>query len=126
MRRQQATIWLQDMVGTLSISAQPSEEELKMCLRNGLILCKVINKVQNGAIQKVQILTITDTQYHVCCYKYGCISLITLTVGVRGAFLKSTISHLETLHIPMSSIHRPMESLQIITIKYLALLVLNK
>lgn len=70
MRRQQATIWLQDMVGTLSVSAQPSEEELKTCLRSGLILCKVINKVQNGAIQKVQTLTITDTQYHVCCYKY--------------------------------------------------------
>jgi hypothetical protein len=80
MRRQQATIWLQDMVGTLSISAQPSEEELKTCLRNGLILCKVINKVQSGAIQKVQILTITDTQFHVRCYKYGCISLITLSV----------------------------------------------
>lgn len=61
MRRQQATIWLQDMVGTLSLSAQPNEEELKTCLRNGLILCKVINKVQNGAVLKVQILTNTNT-----------------------------------------------------------------
>lgn len=61
MRRQQATIWLQDMVGTLSLSAQPNEEELKTCLRNGLILCKVINKVQNGAVLKVQILKNTDT-----------------------------------------------------------------
>lgn len=45
-----------------------------------------------------------------------------VTVGVLGTFLKSTISHLETLHIPISSIHKPMESLQILTIEYHAYL----
>ncbi|CAM6047082.1 unnamed protein product [Sphagnum compactum] len=52
-RRCQAASWLQEMIGPLSLPRQPSEEELRLCLRNGLVLCNVINKVHPGAVPKV-------------------------------------------------------------------------
>lgn len=32
---------------------EPSEEEFRLALRNGLILCNVLNKVNPGAVHKV-------------------------------------------------------------------------
>ncbi|XP_057721575.1 kinesin-like protein KIN-14L [Arachis stenosperma] len=52
-RRYEATQWLESQVGPLGISKQPSERELISCLRNGLILCKVINKIYPGSVPKV-------------------------------------------------------------------------
>ena len=52
-RRYEATQWLESQVGPLGIPKQPSERELISCLRNGLILCKVINKIYPGAVPKV-------------------------------------------------------------------------
>ncbi|KAK8468578.1 hypothetical protein PHAVU_006G059300 [Phaseolus vulgaris] len=54
-RRYKATEWLRQMdnVGSLSLSASPSEEEFCLALRNGLILCNVLNKVNPGAVLKV-------------------------------------------------------------------------
>ncbi|KAG0613123.1 hypothetical protein M758_6G078800 [Ceratodon purpureus] len=52
-RRQQAILWLQEMVGDLGLSRDSTEEDLRLCLRNGLVLCKLINKVQPGAVTKV-------------------------------------------------------------------------
>ncbi|KAI5427123.1 hypothetical protein KIW84_032516 [Lathyrus oleraceus] len=57
LRRYEATQWLESQVGSLGISKQPSERELVSCLRNGLILCKAINKIHPGAIPKI-----VDTQ----------------------------------------------------------------
>ncbi len=48
-------MWLQEIVGVTSLSNEPSEEELRLCLRNGLVLCNAINKVQPGAVPKVWI-----------------------------------------------------------------------
>ncbi|CAI8613940.1 unnamed protein product [Vicia faba] len=53
LRRYEATQWLESQVGPLGISKQPSERELVSCLRNGLILCKAINKIHPGAIPKI-------------------------------------------------------------------------
>ncbi|EPS68129.1 hypothetical protein M569_06644, partial [Genlisea aurea] len=53
LRRYQAVHWLDYLVGPLGIQKQPSEKEFISCLRNGLILCKVINKVQTNAVPKV-------------------------------------------------------------------------
>ncbi|KAK6124718.1 hypothetical protein DH2020_041542 [Rehmannia glutinosa] len=53
LRRYQAVHWLDYLVGPLGISSQPSEKEFISCLRNGLILCNVINKIQPGSVQKV-------------------------------------------------------------------------
>ncbi|KAK4485449.1 hypothetical protein RD792_008090 [Penstemon davidsonii] len=41
------------LVGPLGIPSQPSEKEFISCLRNGLILCKIINKIQPGSVSKV-------------------------------------------------------------------------
>jgi kinesin family member C2/C3 len=35
------------------LPAQPSEEEFSAALRNGLILCNVLNRINPGAISKV-------------------------------------------------------------------------
>jgi kinesin family protein C2/C3 len=52
-RRYEATQWLESQVGPIGISKQPTERELVSCLRNGLILCKAINKIHPGAVSKV-------------------------------------------------------------------------
>ncbi|KAL0404898.1 UNVERIFIED_CONTAM: Kinesin-like protein KIN-14L [Sesamum radiatum] len=53
LRRYQAVHWLDYLVGPLGIPTQPSEREFISCLRNGLILCNVINKIQPGSVPKV-------------------------------------------------------------------------
>ncbi|KAK8705365.1 hypothetical protein V6N13_048968 [Hibiscus sabdariffa] len=53
LRRYVAVAWLETLVGPLGISSQPSEKELISCLRSGLILCNVINKIHPGAVAKV-------------------------------------------------------------------------
>ncbi|KAH7435606.1 hypothetical protein KP509_06G071600 [Ceratopteris richardii] len=52
-RRFQAASWMQTMVGPLELSSQPSEEEFRMCLRNGIVLCNLINKIHPGAVSKI-------------------------------------------------------------------------
>ena len=52
-RRYQAVSWLESLVGPLDISKQPSEREFISCLRNGLVLCNAINKINPGAVPKV-------------------------------------------------------------------------
>ncbi|GFZ07190.1 kinesin 4 [Actinidia rufa] len=56
LRRYEAARWLRKTVGVVGgkdLPAEPSEEELRLGLRSGIILCNVINKVQPGAIPKV-------------------------------------------------------------------------
>ncbi|KAI9119983.1 hypothetical protein K1719_008952 [Acacia pycnantha] len=54
-RRYKAAKWLREMdhVALASLSKEPSEEEFCLALRNGLILCNVLNKVNPGAVLKV-------------------------------------------------------------------------
>ncbi|KAG4923746.1 hypothetical protein JHK87_049286 [Glycine soja] len=54
-RRYKATEWLRQMdhFASSSLSPTPSEEEFCLSLRNGLILCNVLNKVNPGAVLKV-------------------------------------------------------------------------
>ncbi|KAI4300804.1 hypothetical protein L6164_034138 [Bauhinia variegata] len=52
-RRYQAAQWLETEVRPLGISSKPSEREFISCLRNGLHLCNVINKIHPGAVPRV-------------------------------------------------------------------------
>ncbi|KAL6275368.1 hypothetical protein ACE6H2_018969 [Prunus campanulata] len=54
-RRSQAAEWLRkmDYGASETLSKEPSEEEFRLALRNGLILCNVLNKVNPGAVLKV-------------------------------------------------------------------------
>ncbi|KAI4301454.1 hypothetical protein L6164_034732 [Bauhinia variegata] len=55
-RRYEAAGWLRKMVGVVAakdLPAEPTEEEFRLGLRSGIILCNVINKVQPGAVPKV-------------------------------------------------------------------------
>nr|XP_019710231.1 kinesin-like protein KIN-14F isoform X3 [Elaeis guineensis] len=57
-RRYEASGWLRKMVGVVlakDLPGQPSEEEFRLGLRNGLILCNALNKVQPGAVPKVVV-----------------------------------------------------------------------
>lgn len=42
------------VVGAKDLPAEPTEEGLRLGLRSGIILCKVLNKVQPGAVSKVR------------------------------------------------------------------------
>ncbi|XP_058076786.1 kinesin-like protein KIN-14F [Magnolia sinica] len=55
-RRYEAAGWLRKMIGVVGakdLPSEPSEEEFRLGLRNGIILCSVINKVHPGAVPKV-------------------------------------------------------------------------
>lgn len=57
MRRYEAAAWLRKVagvVGAKDLPAEPSEEEFRLGLRSGIILCNVLNKVQPGAVTKVK------------------------------------------------------------------------
>ena len=67
-RRYQAAQWLRQMDHGASetLSKEPSEEEFCLSLRNGLILCNVLNKVNPGAVMKVSIsLTQNDIYIYI-------------------------------------------------------------
>ncbi|KAA8523524.1 hypothetical protein F0562_009947 [Nyssa sinensis] len=63
-RRYQAAEWLRQMDNGASevLPKEPSEEEFRLALRNGLILCNVLNKVNPGAVHKVVENRIIDVQ----------------------------------------------------------------
>ncbi|XAR67331.1 Minus-end-directed kinesin ATPase [Bertholletia excelsa] len=63
-RRHQAAEWLRQMDQGASevLPKEPSEEEFCLALRNGLILCNVLNKVNPGAVHKVVENPIVDVQ----------------------------------------------------------------
>ncbi|XP_068657823.1 kinesin-like protein KIN-14F [Aristolochia californica] len=55
-RRYEVACWLRKTVGVVGakdLPAEPSEEEFRVGLRNGIVLCNVLNKVQPGAVPKV-------------------------------------------------------------------------
>ncbi|KAL6500293.1 hypothetical protein OROHE_025659 [Orobanche hederae] len=56
LRRYEAATWLRKLVGIVAakdLPAEPSEEEFGLGLRSGIILCNALNKIQQGAVQKV-------------------------------------------------------------------------
>ncbi|GAV66366.1 Kinesin domain-containing protein/CH domain-containing protein [Cephalotus follicularis] len=56
LRRYEAAGWLRKAVGVVAakdLPAEPSEEDFRLGLRSGIILCNVLNKVQSGAVPKV-------------------------------------------------------------------------
>ncbi|XP_058112865.1 kinesin-like protein KIN-14F [Magnolia sinica] len=63
-RRYQAGEWLRqmDQGASNTLSKEPSEEEFCLALRNGLILCNVLNKVNPGSVLKVVENPIIDVQ----------------------------------------------------------------
>lgn len=59
MRRNEAARWLRKRVGVVAgrdLPAEPSEEDFRLGLRSGIILCTVLNKVQPGSVQKVRLI----------------------------------------------------------------------
>ncbi|GFZ12697.1 kinesin-like protein 1 [Actinidia rufa] len=63
-RRYQAAEWLRqmDQCALEVLPKEPSEEELCLSIRNGLILCNVLNKINPGAVHKVVENTVIDVQ----------------------------------------------------------------
>lgn len=41
-------------MGAKDLPAEPSEEDFRLGLRSGIILCNVLNKMQPGAVSKVK------------------------------------------------------------------------
>ncbi|XP_062188547.1 kinesin-like protein KIN-14A [Phragmites australis] len=61
-RRHQAAAWLETMVGSFGLPPCPSDQQFVAALRNGIILCKAINRVQQGAVPKVVANAPCDSQ----------------------------------------------------------------
>lgn len=65
-RRNEAASWLRKTVGVVAgkeLPEQPSEEDFRLGLRSGYILCTAINRVQPGAIPKVRY-GLEDSECH--------------------------------------------------------------
>ncbi|XP_011095593.1 kinesin-like protein KIN-14F isoform X2 [Sesamum indicum] len=64
LRRYQAAQWLRQMDQGASevLPEEPTEGEFCLALRNGLILCNVLNKVNPGAVHKVVENPVLDVQ----------------------------------------------------------------
>ncbi|KAL2945003.1 Kinesin-like protein KIN-14F [Bienertia sinuspersici] len=64
-RRYKAAGWLRvmDQVARDTLGKEPSEEEFCLALRNGLILCNVLNKVNPGAVLKVVDNPVVTVQF---------------------------------------------------------------
>ncbi|KAL9398343.1 hypothetical protein Peur_007304 [Populus x canadensis] len=74
-RRYQAASWLENLMGPIGISNNPSEKEFISRLRNGLVLCNAINKVHPGAVPKVveihaPLLPLTRESQPLPAYQY--------------------------------------------------------
>ncbi|KNA11104.1 hypothetical protein SOVF_138290 [Spinacia oleracea] len=55
-RRYEAARWLRKIVGVVcskDLPAEPSEEDFRLGLRSGIVLCTAINRVQPGVVPKV-------------------------------------------------------------------------
>lgn len=68
LRRYEAAGWLRKTVGVVGgkdLPAEPSEEEFRLGLRSGIILCNVLNKVQPGAVSKVYYIVVHHFSH--CC-----------------------------------------------------------
>lgn len=61
-RRCEAARWLRQMepAAAESLPERPSEEDFCAALRNGLVLCKVLNRVNPGAVPKVRVNEIVE------------------------------------------------------------------
>ncbi|XP_074325550.1 kinesin-like protein KIN-14F [Apium graveolens] len=58
LRRFEAAGWIRKMLGVVEagakdLPAQPTEDEFRIKLQSGIILCNVLNKIQAGAVPKV-------------------------------------------------------------------------
>ncbi|RYR02144.1 hypothetical protein Ahy_B06g080973 [Arachis hypogaea] len=56
VRRNEATEWMRKTLGVVAgrdLPAEPSEEDFRVALRTGIILCNVLNKVVPGSIPKI-------------------------------------------------------------------------
>ncbi|KAF8099387.1 hypothetical protein N665_0245s0064 [Sinapis alba] len=56
LRRYEAAGWLRETLGVSSgrdFPAEPSEEDFRLGLRSGIVLCNVLNKVNPGSVSKV-------------------------------------------------------------------------
>ncbi|XP_071695047.1 kinesin-like protein KIN-14I [Rutidosis leptorrhynchoides] len=54
--RYDAATWLRKRIGVVAardLPAEPSEEDFRLGLRSGMILCNVLNKIKPGAVSKV-------------------------------------------------------------------------
>lgn len=82
IRRYEAAAWLRKVVGVVGardLPAEPSEEEFRLGLRSGIILCNVLNKIQEGAVLKVSNICISKKKLIpfvfvlLCRYQYDCV-----------------------------------------------------
>lgn len=77
IRRHDAASWLRKTVGLVcekDLPEEPTEEELQLGLRNGIVLCNALNMVQPGAIPKVVGVqsdsTVPADGSALCAYQY--------------------------------------------------------
>ena len=59
LKRYEAAGWLRKMVGIVlgkDLPAEPSEEDFRIGLRSGIILCTVLNKIQPASVPKVCLI----------------------------------------------------------------------
>jgi kinesin family member C2/C3 len=54
------------------LAEEPSEDEFLVGLRNGIILCTALNKIQPGAVPKVAFLSFRSVVFHFFYCAFAC------------------------------------------------------
>lgn len=56
LKRYEAARWVRNTLGVVGgrdLPADPSEDDFRIALRSGILLCNVLNRVKPGAVPKV-------------------------------------------------------------------------
>lgn len=73
LRRYEAAEWVRKMVGVVlgkDLPAEPSEEDFRIGLRSGIILCTLLNKIQPASVPKVCLVPLLVLFHYVFLFLY--------------------------------------------------------
>lgn len=69
LKRNEAARWIRHTLGVVGgrdLPADPSEDDFRIALRSGILLCNVLNKVKPGAVPKVCLSFIYSLLFCIC------------------------------------------------------------
>lgn len=95
LKRNEAARWIRHTLGVVGgrdLPADPSEDDFRIALRSGILLCNVLNKVKPGAVPKVCLSHLFTLYY--CAYVFSSILLYAF-------YLENIFSILKTFERPL-------------------------
>jgi hypothetical protein len=103
VRRNEAASWLRRTVGVVcarDLAEDPSEEEFRVGLRSGIVLCNAVNKIQPGTVPKVAFVSFKFVKF---LHRFG--DFVSLNAGCDCSRLWRSTRFLLSLEMVQLSVH---------------------